>query len=625
MKIFRFNTVKKLFTGYTSNKAQEIDFQRKTIILIASIAFPTGAIFSTINFLNHHTWLAIVELFAIALLYPCFRMISDKSSLTFAKNLLMFSATMVFIAIFIDGGVGSTGMLWTLILPFIALLVMGLPTAWYWIMAYFTASSASVIAHFMEKYTLPYNNEALLYYPIIFILFSLVAAVFEMQFERLKIRYEKNISKLQHLQSHLQHNITQRTHALQKVNDKLQDEIEQHKETSQALKDSETRFYQAQKMDAVGTLVGGIAHDFNNMLAGINANLFMVKRKINADPEVHSKLENVESLVMSASDMIRQLLTFARKDHVEFKYFDLVPFMNEAYKLAEVAVSEQIKIRYESDNSQEIRVQANGTQLQQVLMNLVNNARDALKNSDKPTIHIKLQTYQANNTFKAQHPELYANDYAILTVADNGQGIPPKTLVKIFEPFFTTKEIGKGTGLGLSMCYGAIQSHNGTIEVQSKPGKGTAFKVYIPICSDDFSKQMDLTIHNAVLGNGETILLADDDERLRKAQKEVLESLGYSIIEASHGREAVTLFAEHNESVDLVIIDLTMPVMGGVPAARKIRSIRENARIIFVTGYDKDSSINGEYMPSSDEFVLEKPYTMDELSSVIRKQLLTQQ
>lgn len=358
----------------------------------------------------------------------------------------------------------------------------------------------------------------------------------------------------------------------------------------------------------------------NNMLAGINANLFMIKRKAKADPEIISRSKDVEQLVVGASDMIRQLLTFARQDRVQFQNFDLVPFLDEAFKLANVSISKTIDITLENEAGS-LFIHGNETQIQQVLMNMINNARDALKAIEKPVITVKMTSYLASERFKTLNPDMSADQYAKITIIDNGKGIPSQEVDKIFEPFFTTKEVGKGTGLGLSMCYGAIQSHAGIITVQSKVGHGTGFQIYIPICNHEVPNQSLITSGMLTIGVGQTILLADDNKQLRDSQKEVLQMLGYKTLEAENGQEAVSLFKEHQASIALTLMDITMPVMGGIAAVEQIRAIQADARIIYVTGYDRDSTLNGERLPDPNDFILEKPYTMSKLNIVIQQQL----
>ena len=618
-----FKEAKYIFTGYTAGKAQEDEFQSRTILFVASLALPTAAGFAVMNYIHNRIFLSATLLLAFVMLIPCFKLVYNHKHLMFARNLMMLDALIIFTALFIDGGIASIAFVWSLIVPFLACLLVGLPKAWYWITAYFFILIALVSAHMMQLITLPYADTMLAYFFTAFFFFSLVAAAFEAQFERLHVRYEKSITKHQDLQGNLEYSIQMRTTALQKSNQKLQLEVQKHEATAKELKKSEARFFQAQKMETIGTLVGGIAHDFNNMLAGINANLFMIKRKTKGNSDVQRRSVDIEQLVMRASDMIKQLLTFARKDRVALEQLDLVPFITEAFKLAEVSISEKIQIELEN-NCKTLLIQGNKTQLQQVLMNMLNNARDAVKGASSPVILVKVDKYVPSPAFKRRHPNLTAEEYATITVIDNGKGIPEGEVGKIFEPFYSTKEVGKGTGLGLSMCYGAIQSHGGTIRVQSMVGQGTGFKIYIPVCNHFEDLIVDASFRDSStlsIGLGETILLVDDDQDLRESQKEALVSLGYHVLEAKHGKEAVALFEKYQDSIHLVLTDVTMPVMGGVTAVEHMREIKPNIRVIFATGYDKDDTLNGERLPGVEEFVLNKPYTIDKLNKVIQQQL----
>ncbi len=619
LKLFSHD-LKRVFTGYPAKKTQDNDLQCRTIALIVSFSIPVVAIFAVFDYWSGQIWLAATLLVTIVLLILCFWLLTKTKHFVFARNLMIVISLFTFTALLMDGGVGNASIMWSLLFPFFVCVLLGLPVAWYWIMAYAGILAGLLTAHFLHVITLPYTDAFLAYFPAVFIFFSLVAAILQTHFERMHMCYEESIAELRALQENLEHNIKKRTAAVEKSNKKLKAEVKHHQETAKALLDSEVRMYEVQKMETMGTLVGGIAHDFNNMLAGINANLFMMKRNMNEDSDLFRRAVSVEKLVISATDMIRQLLTFARKDRVEFEYFDLSSFLNEAYKLAELAVSKKISMRFEN-LAEDMPVKANDTQIQQVLMNMVNNARDAVKHISDPKVHIKLEKFSATTSFKSRNPELVGDDYALLTIVDNGEGIPVDKITKIFEPFFTTKKVGKGTGLGLAMSYGAIQSHGGTIEVLSKVGKGTAFKIYLPIYLGDMAKQLETTMGSRESQAGETILLVDDDQALRESQKEALEIMGYHMIEAKHGREAVQIFQEKGNEIDLILMDLTMPVMGGVSAAERIRSISAKAKIIFVTGYDKDSTMNGDGLPAVGECILEKPYTMNKLHQMIQKQL----
>ena len=610
--------MKRIFTGYTVDKAQSAAFQCQVIRFIAGITAPTVLVFGGVNLFHDHVNIGLIELvvsglFAYCVLAPC-----NAKTLLFRSSFLLSLSMLIMLAIFIDGGIAKGGAGWSLFFPFLAAVLMGLPRAWYWIIAYAGLLAVMISLHFFNYYALPYEHDYLLYFLFLYLSFSLFAAGLETQFERLHVRYDDTIQELHSLRESLEQRVQVRTADLEQANEKLQSEVEKHKKTEQSLKESEQRFFQSQKMETIGTLVGGIAHDFNNMLAGINANLFMIKRKTKEDEDIQKRTGDIEHLVMRASDMVKQLLTFARKDHVELVSFDLVLFMKEAYKLAEVSISDKVQMRLEN-YEYPLFVRANATQLQQVLMNMVNNARDAMKGMEKPSMIVKVDKYFPTERFKLRNPELIAASYATFAVIDNGQGIAPEQLDKIFEPFYTTKDVGKGTGLGLAMCFGAIQSHGGKIKVQSEVDKGTAFKVFIPI-DDTVTVEQHFDDSGTVsVGLGEMILLVDDDPILLESQKHALTALGYEVLEAKHGKQALQLFEQYPRQISLVVTDVTMPVMGGVRAVKKMRALQSDLRVIFVTGYDKDNTL--DELPSMDECILEKPYTMDTLNKVIQQQL----
>jgi len=381
------------------------------------------------------------------------------------------------------------------------------------------------------------------------------------------------------------------------------------------LEDMEAQFHQAQKMEAIGTLVGGIAHDFNNLLAAMTGNLYLAKMKVQQQPYVVQKLSNIEQLSLRAADMIQQLLTFARKDRVSMKPLPFTPFIKETLKFLETSVPENIFMRQDIC-SEDLLLNGDGTQLHQVLMNLINNARDAVEHAHGPRITIRLSTFHADDGWLEHHVYFQAGSYAHLSVEDNGCGIPEQQLEHLFEPFFTTKEVGKGTGLGLSMVYGAVKTHHGFVEVESVLGEGSNFHIYIPLLEQGNSDSPSPRQQEATKGHGEMILLADDETHVRETGKEVLEALGYQVLTASNGQQAVEIFEAQAEKIDLCLFDIVMPVMGGDEAAKQVRLIKPDTKIIFATGYDKKMQYH-----MAAETVLSKPFSIVEMSQMIRQQL----
>ncbi|MDQ6956321.1 MAG: ATP-binding protein, partial [Mariprofundaceae bacterium] len=262
------------------------------------------------------------------------------------------------------------------------------------------------------------------------------------------------------------------------------------------------------------------------------------------------------------------------------------------------------------------------TQMHQVLVNLVNNAYDALEGKSNPSITIKLERFYPDADFMEAHPYFRSEYYAHLSVEDNGSGIPEAQVQHLFEPFFTTKEVGKGTGLGLSMVFGAVKRHEGFIEVESVEGEGATFHVYLPLIdTDDDTYVPSLQKASPFYAAGhEVILLVDDDAFVLEIVKEVLEDLGYQVLEACNGLEAVDVFTDNQDKISLMVTDVVMPKLGGIKAAERIRKLRPDMKVIFATGYDKGTALPSEILTSGSS-ILSKPYDIELLSRMIRKEL----
>jgi len=380
----------------------------------------------------------------------------------------------------------------------------------------------------------------------------------------------------------------------------------------------EEQFQQSQKMESIGTLVGGIvAHDFNNILAAIQGNLYLAKKLVKNNPPTINKLNNIEQLGTHAAEMIQQLLTFARKDRVSMHPLSLNIFMKEAFKLASRSIPENIETSCEICE-ETLAIIGDATQLQQILMNLLNNAHGALSDTDKPMIHCSLESFTPTTEFLQLHPKPKVERFAHICVRDNGCGIPESIRKKIFEPFFTTKSVGEGSGLGLAMVYGAIQTHFGYIDMESTP-TNTAFHIYLPLISVDSIEAGKLQ-DEIIQGKSETILLVDDDPDMRTVTCEVLQSLNYTVIKAQDGQQALNLFQHHGENIDIILTDIVMPVMGGHELARHARQLKKDIPIIFASGYDKKQTFDTENALSQSIF-LHKPFTVEKLSLSIRQLL----
>jgi len=378
----------------------------------------------------------------------------------------------------------------------------------------------------------------------------------------------------------------------------------------------EEQLRQSMKMESIGTLVGGIAHDFNNMLAGLSGNIYLLGQSAN-DDVMRNRLDQMDAICQRASEMITQLLTFARKGVVAMHPLPFTSFLKEAIKLARVTIPENIRFRYDIA-IEPLTISGDTTQLQQVIMNLLNNARDAVAQTKQPEITLSLTDFTADDDFCKRHPDLTQDHtrFARLSLHDNGAGIPKEMLNHIFEPFFTTKDQGKGTGLGLSMVYGAVQSHHGVIEVESLCNFGTAFHLYFPtIVSENRSQDRRSDTPTKRSTTGATLLLADDNISVRTTTSEVLEDMGYRVLTASDGEEAWALFqAQPKGSIALLILDVVMPHIDGLQLAKMVRQHDPQQKIMFATGYDKNRLFNKEDDGISDIEVFSKPFNFDKLS-----------
>ncbi|NNJ73377.1 MAG: response regulator [Enterobacterales bacterium] len=367
-------------------------------------------------------------------------------------------------------------------------------------------------------------------------------------------------------------------------------------------------------MQALGTLVGGIAHDFNNMLAGITGNIYLAKKLTQDKPNVVEKLTNAEDLSFRAAEMIKQLLTFARKDRVNMKLFALNSFINETIKLIQSSIPENITVIQEISD-EVIHISGDKSQIHQILLNLINNACDAVAQEDAPRITIRLEVLKVDKAYIKKHPSAQAGDYAHLSVADNGPGIPENNRARVFEPFYTTKDVGKGTGLGLAMVFGAMKNHHGFVEVDGIENEGSIFNIYLPLMDPQIAETSSNRNNvNTTQGLGETILLVDDEADVVDTGKHVLRSMGYRVMTAINGQQAVAMYKEHSGKIDLIVMDVIMPVLSGDKAAKQIREINPAVKIIFATGYDKGAQIETE-----NEVVISKPFAIEKMSALIRK------
>jgi two-component system, cell cycle sensor histidine kinase and response regulator CckA len=368
---------------------------------------------------------------------------------------------------------------------------------------------------------------------------------------------------------------------------------------------------QAEKMEAVGSLAGGVAHDFNNLLMIITAYCERLAEGL-SDPEQRDQVENALKACWKASDLTKQLLAFSRKQPIAPRVMDMNTVVREMSGMLRRLINENIDLQIEVEETP-ICCSADATHMQQVLMNLSSNARDAMPEGGRLVIRCSSLTVNAEQAEKLA--PLMPGDYVVLAVSDSGSGIDPAIRQRIFEPFFTTKGIGRGTGLGLSTVYGVVKQNNGFIFVESEMDLGTTFKVYLPRVQAAVETIAPALKETRAPGRA-TILLVEDELPLRDAGAEYLRSCGYKVLAASNGEEAITIARGTSAAIDLLVTDVIMPGMTGPELADELCSLRPNLRVIYMSGYPSDSPVHQKIGNMSGVY-LQKPFSFH----LLRKKL----
>jgi len=375
----------------------------------------------------------------------------------------------------------------------------------------------------------------------------------------------------------------------------------------------ERQLRQAQKMEAIGQLAAGVAHDFNNILTVIQGHAGLLQQKlVNGQ---NKSLQEINNAANRASTLIRQLLMFSRKQVMQFRYLDPNEILHSAIKMLERVVGEHVKIEFQPQNPLPT-IHADSSMVEQIAMNLAVNARDAMANGGRLSITTSVETVHRGPT--PMDPEPREGKFVCLTFADTGCGMDTEILNRIFEPFFTTKPVGKGTGLGLSTVFGIVRQHHGWVEVESKPSKGTIFRIYFPSTQHPPDKAEADT--NAPLQNGrETVLVAEDEEALRQVVVQVLKFHGYTVLEAASGRDALEVWDQADRPIDLLLTDMVMPggVMGSELAERLTRQ-SPSLKVIYTSGYSPGMAGKDASLLEGRNF-LPKPYSIAQLARFVRE------
>ena len=393
-------------------------------------------------------------------------------------------------------------------------------------------------------------------------------------------------------------------------------DISKRKKAEQEKEKLRQQLYQKQKLESIGTLAGGISHDFKNLLTVIMGMTDLVKDQIDSSRPIYSYLENILDSADKAADLIDQLLLFSRKKDTEFEILNLNTIIKNLQKMLDRLINENISV---TNNLQENlwNIKADHSQIDQVLINLIINASDAMPGGGE--LYLTTKNIHINKSTSNEIKELEPGEYVLLEAEDTGQGMDQETQEKMFDPFFTTKSRQEGTGMGLSVVHGIVKTHNGFINVNSEIEKGTTFKIYFPIAKETLSqndtnvKSHDISQYS---GNNETILLVEDDKSVLRSIENILSDYNYNFYSAPNGKEALEIFRDLKDDINLLISDIVMPKINGIELAKTIQSNTSNINIILSSGYS-NNQIEQEKLQELGYKFIKKPYNMEKLLKLI--------
>jgi len=414
--------------------------------------------------------------------------------------------------------------------------------------------------------------------------------------------------ELDHYRKNLEEKVELRTAELARTNEQLQHELAERKRAEEQLRHS-------QKMEAVGLLAGGIAHDFNNILTAIIGYGTLAQMGMKADDPLMHNIDEILAAADRATTLTMGLLAFSRKQVISTRPLNLNLVIERVSKLLRRMIGEDVTLTL-SLAKENLVVTADSTQLDQVLMNLATNARDAMPKGG--TLSIETRSIELDSGYVDLHPYVKAGFYALIAVSDTGTGMDAETIRRIFEPFFTTKETGRGTGLGMSIAFGIVKQHNGHINVYSEPGIGTTFKVYLPLMTgggSDIEKPARRAVE--MRGGSEVILFAEDDDTLRQMTTSVLSNAGYTVIPAVDGEDALEKIRAEKQRIRFLLLDVVMPKKNGRQVYDEAIKLIPGIKTLFVSGYTADIARTQEFIEKGQNFI-SKPTTPSELLGKIR-------
>jgi signal transduction histidine kinase len=389
------------------------------------------------------------------------------------------------------------------------------------------------------------------------------------------------------------------------------------KVAEEALRQSEEQLRQAQKLEAVGRLAAGVAHDFNNFLTAITGHSELLLRQMGADDPLRKSAEQIEKVAYMAATLTRQLLTFCRKQVIEPRVLELNMVIRDTERMLRLLIGDDIEFSTSLDPAAG-HIKADPGQIEQIIMNLAVNARDAMPNGGKLTVTTAKIIRDKNHL--THLPGLDAGDYVMMAIADTGTGMNEHVKSHLFEPFFTTKPLGQGTGLGLATCFGIVKQNTGHIEVHSELGSGTTFELYFPQVQPKVEPYRVCITPAESAGGGETVLLVEDEQVVRELAVVSLREKGYAVVEAVNGEEGLRMARQHDGKIDLVLTDVVMPVMGGKEMADVLRTSHPDTKVLFTSGYADNALMHQGVLPPGISF-LQKPYLTATLTRKVREVL----
>jgi len=394
------------------------------------------------------------------------------------------------------------------------------------------------------------------------------------------------------------------------------EDITERRRSEEALRKSEEQLRQWQKVEAIGRLAGGIAHDFNNLLMTIKGCSEILLQECDAQDPRREEAEEIQKAAERATSLTRQLLAFGRRQILQPQVLDLKKVVTNMNKMLQRVIGEDIQLLTVLEPK--LRpVKVDPGQIEQVIMNLAVNARDAMPRGGRLTI--ETANVFLDEDYAQRHVSVKPGSYVMLAVSDNGCGMDQETQSHLFEPFFTTKEKGKGTGLGLSTVYGIVKQSGGNIWAYSELGRGTTFKIYLPMVTQAVKEKYARPERRRISARGaETILLVEDEKAVRMMIRKTLQSKGYTVLEAQHGQEALSICEDYSGPIHLMVTDVVMPLMSGKELAEQLAPQRPEMKVLYMSGYPDNSIVQHGVLEPGTEF-LQKPFTLNTLEAKVRE------